>query len=130
MRYFKMSKIISCTDTFMSGWGKCENKTNRCYVEADTWQEVILVYWYLDHVRDDQNRILIGFNKPKDTKTKLVSHVQGWLDTAKRSFETELKINRTKALEQLDHYEALVKYKFKGTFFPEMIAKEVASWNL
>lgn len=125
-----MSKIISCTDKFMSGWGKCENKSNRCYVEADTWEEVIRVYWYLSNVREDQNRISIGFNIPKDTRTKLVSHVQGWLETSKRQLEIALKENKAKTVEQLQDVESFIKYKFKGTFFPEMIMKEMKSWNL
>lgn len=60
-----MSKFyVTMTDSFMSGWGKAEGKTNKLVLECDSLREANIVATYADQ-RNEMKRVSVRKTKPK-----------------------------------------------------------------
>ena len=79
-----MSKIyVKTVDTFMSGWGRAESKTNVCVCECSTQSEAESVKTYAKE-RGDQKQVQIVNSYPVEADGIIISNTDGWVETAER----------------------------------------------
>ena len=70
-----MTIYVGMTDTFMSGWGEAEGRTNRYVVACETREQAHQIE-KAAHNRDEMKRVSITMTEPKSNKQRLVSLVQ------------------------------------------------------
>ena len=70
-----MSIYVGMTDTFMSGWGDAEGRTNRYVVECDTEIQAQQIE-KAARARDEMKRIKRTCHQPKSTGGMLVTLAQ------------------------------------------------------
>jgi len=73
---------VLSNDTFMSGWGPAEHKTNVCVVPCRDYPTAQRVAEYA-RSRSDQKRVRIVANKPRPRRNVCYSLVGGWIETSK-----------------------------------------------
>jgi hypothetical protein len=55
---------VTMTDSFLSGWGMAENKTNKLVIGCDTFNEAVSVKRYALN-RSEMKYVNIVYNKPR-----------------------------------------------------------------
>ena len=74
---------VSCTDKFMSGWGKASGKINKLVFECDSWDQAKIVADNAE-AREDQKHINIRSSKPyypqysHCTQYKTIADYESW----------------------------------------------------
>ena len=72
---------ILSNDTFMSNWGKSDNKINVCIVPCENKEQCGKVMRYLK-TRSDQKYIRKVIHKPRARKDVIYSLIPNWLNIA------------------------------------------------
>ena len=68
-----MKLYVRMTDTFMSGWGRAEGKTNVLVIECDTWEQALAIR-QAARDRREMRRIAICGSLPRSRPNVLLTH--------------------------------------------------------